>query len=181
MDMKITRLLTIFITGLMLYVVMPVSAQSFEDVKDDPSYVWGQGSSETLQSADDAAVKDLVSQISVNVNNEIETTISNEQANGEATSSVSTTGNLRVSSSVQLSNCKRLVKEENGFFIVLRYVAREEIDKMFDARKAKIDDLISAAERAEEHYKVGDDDFHSGGATQSYDGRDRWFVDDRDP
>lgn len=156
MNMKITRLLTVFAGFLMLCAPLPVCAQSFEEIKIDPSYIWGQGSSETLQSADDAAVKDLVSQISVNINNETETTISNEQANGEATSSVSTTGNLRVSSSVQLSNCKRLVKEEKGFFIVLRYVAREEIDKMFDARKAKIDDLISAAERAEDRYKVGD-------------------------
>ncbi len=131
-------------------------AQSFEEIKNDPSYVWGQGSSETLQSADDAAVKDLVSQISVNVNNEIETTISNEQANGEATSSVSTTGNLRVSSSVQLSNCKRIVEEGKGYYIVLRYVAREEIDKMFDARKSKIEDLIRSAERAESQNKVGD-------------------------
>ena len=131
-------------------------AQDFEDIKGDASYVWGQGSSETLQSADDAAVRDLISQISVNINNEVETTISNEQSGGDAKSSVSTTGNLRVSSSVQLSNCKRLVKEEKGFFIVLRYVAREEIDKMFDARKAKIDDLINAAERAESRNKVGD-------------------------
>lgn len=157
MSTKVTRVFFL-LTAVLMTVggVVRVHAQEMETIKIDPAYVWGQGVGEDLQAADDAAVKDLISQISINIDNQVETTISNEQTGNDARSSVSTTGNLRVSSSVQLSNCKRLVKEEKGHFIVLRYVAREEIDKMFDARKAKIDDLISAAERAESRNKVGD-------------------------
>ena len=156
MNTKVTRILPLFLFLASLFVSLSVSAQDFESIKNDPSYVWGQGSGESLQSADDNAVKDLVSQISMNIDNQTETTISNEQRGDEAKSSVSTSGNLRVSSSVSLSNCKRLVAEEGSYFIVLRYVPREEIDKMFDARKAKIDDLVRAGERAEELTKVGD-------------------------
>ena len=156
MNTKVTRNLPLFLFLASLFVSLSVSAQDFESIKNDPSYVWGQGSGESLQSADDNAVKDLVSQISMNIDNQTETTISNEQRGDEAKSSVSTSGNLRVSSSVSLSNCKRLVSEEGSYFIVLRYVPREEIDKMFDARKAKIDDLVRAGERAEELTKVGD-------------------------
>ena len=156
MNTKVTRNLPLFLFLASLFVSLSVSAQDFESIKNDPSFVWGQGSGETLQSADDNAVKDLVSQISMNIDNQTETTISNEQRGDEAKSSVSTSGNLRVSSSVSLSNCKRLVAEEGSYFIVLRYVPREEIDKMFDARKAKIDDLVRAGERAEELTKVGD-------------------------
>ena len=156
MNTKVTRILPLFLFLASLFVSLSVSAQDFESIKNDPSYVWGQGSGESLQSADDNAVKDLVSQISMNIDNQTETTISNEQHGDEAKSSVSTSGNLRVSSSVSLSNCKRLVAEEGSYFIVLRYVPREEIDKMFDARKAKIDDLVRAGERAEELTKVGD-------------------------
>lgn len=156
MNTKVTRNLPLFLFLASLFVSLSVSAQDFESIKNDPSYVWGQGSGESLQSADDNAVKDLVSQISMNIDNQTETTISNEQRGDEAKSSVSTSGNLRVSSSVSLSNCKRLVTEEGSYFIVLRYVPREEIDKMFDARKAKIDDLVRAGERAEELTKVGD-------------------------
>ena len=156
MNTKVTRNLPLFLFFASLFVSLSVSAQDFESIKNDPSFVWGQGSGETLQSADDNAVKDLVSQISMNIDNQTETTISNEQRGDEAKSSVSTSGNLRVSSSVSLSNCKRLVAEEGSYFIVLRYVPREEIDKMFDARKAKIDDLVRAGERAEELTKVGD-------------------------
>jgi len=135
---------------------MTLHAQDIESIKRDPSYLWGQGVGETLQSADDNAVKDLISQISINIDNQVETTIQNEQSGQDAKSLVSTSGNLRVSSSVSLSNCKRLVSEEGSYFVVLRYVARAEIDKMFDARKAKIDDLVRAGERAEELYKIGD-------------------------
>ena len=156
MNTKVTRILPLFLFLASLFVSLSVSAQDFESIKNDPSFVWGQGSGETLQSADENAVKDLVSQISMNIDNQTETTISNEQRGDEAKSSVSTSGNLRVSSSVSLSNCKRLVAEEGSYFIVLRYVPREEIDKMFDARKAKIDDLVRAGERAEELTKVGD-------------------------
>ena len=156
MNTRLARNLPLFLFLASLFVSLSVAAQDFESIKNDPSYVWGQGSGESLQSADDNAVKDLVTQISMNIDNQTETTISNEQRGDEAKSSVSTSGNLRVSSSVSLSNCKRLVAEEGSYFIVLRYVPREEIDKMFDARKAKIDDLVRAGERAEELTKVGD-------------------------
>ena len=145
--------------GLCLQVlsVPAIMAQDEMDViKRDPSYIWGQGVAETLQAADDNAVKDLISQISVNVDSRTETTVSNEVGNDDVHSSVSTTGNLRVSSSVSLSNCRRIVSEEGSYFIVLRYVDKSEVAKMFDARKTKIKDLIHAGERAEEISKVGD-------------------------
>ena len=155
MNTKVSRIRTFFfLLGVLLS--MTLHAQDIESIKRDPSYVWGQGVGETLQSADDNAVKDLISQISINIDNQVETTIQNEQSGQDAKSLVSTSGNLRVSSSVSLSNCKRLVSEEGSYFVVLRYVARAEIDKMFDARKAKIDDLVRAGERAEELYKIGD-------------------------
>lgn len=139
--------------------VLPFSAfgqDEMDAIKRDPTYVWGQGVAETLQAADDNAVKDLISQISVSVDSRTETEISNIAAGDDVRSSVSTTGNLRVSSSVSLSNCRRIVSEEGSYFIVLRYIDKLEIAKMFDARKAKIRDLIHAGERAEELYKVGD-------------------------
>ena len=155
MNTKVSRIRTFFfLLGVLLS--MTLHAQDIESIKRDPSYLWGQGVGETLQSADDNAVKDLISQISINIDNQVETTIQNEQSGQDAKSLVSTSGNLRVSSSVSLSNCKRLVSEEGSYFVVLRYVARAEIDKMFDAHKAKIDDLVRAGERAEELYKIGD-------------------------
>ena len=136
--------------------VLGMHAQTMDEIKRDPSYIWGQGVAETLQSADDHAVRDLISQVSVNVDSRTETTIASEMSDQDVHSSVSMTGNLRVSSSVSLSNCKRIVEEGKGYYIVLRYVAREEIEKMFDTRRSKVEDLIRSAERAESQNKVGD-------------------------
>ena len=134
-----------------------VSAQDDMDaIKRDPTYVYGQGVAETLQAADESALRDLISQISLTVDSHTETMISNEISDEDVRSSVSTTGNLRVSSSVSLNNCRRIVSEEGSYFIVLRYVDKAEIEKMFDARKTKIRDLIRTGEHAEELFKVGD-------------------------
>ena len=154
---KKNHLFLLLLTGILMLCSMPVVAQEeMEAIKRDPTYVWGQGVAETLQAADESAVKDLISQISVNIDSQTETMISNEVSQSDVHSSVSTTGNLRVSSSVSLNNCRRIVSEEGSYFIVLRYVDKIEIEKMFDARKMKIRDLIRTGESAEEKYKVGD-------------------------
>ena len=133
-----------------------IQAQEVDEIRSNQAYVWGQGFNESYQAADEEAVKDLLSQIVVNVNSETETTISNEQSGEDVKSSVSTTGVLKISSTVSIPNCKRIVKDMGGSYFVLRYVEAAEIDKMFDARKKKIRDLVAAGERAENNNKIGD-------------------------
>lgn len=127
-----------------------------ELIKHNSQYVWGQGSGETLEAADKRAIRDLISQISVNVDAVTTDTVINKQDGSSVSSSVSTSSELRVSSNVSLSNCKRLVLNDKQGFRVLRYVQMAEIVKMFDARKAKIFDLTHAGERAMEQGKVSD-------------------------
>ena len=146
---------TIIIISLLIS-ALGVQAQDVNDIRSNPAYVWGQGFNENYQAADEEAVKDLISQIVVNVNSETETVMTNEQQGDEAKSSVSTTGVLKISSTVSIPNCKRIVKDMDGSYFVLRYVEAAEIDKMFDARKKKIRDLIAAGERAESNNKIGD-------------------------
>lgn len=156
--MRKNRLFLLMVVGVLgiLSAVPAMGQDEMEEIKRDPRFVWGQGVAETLQGADESAVKDLISQISVNVDSHTETLISNEVSDADVKSSISTTGNLRVSSNVSLNNCRRLVSEEGSYFIVLRYVDKSEIEKMFDARKTKVHDLIHTGEHAEELAKVGD-------------------------
>ncbi len=143
----------------LLCLVLPtvVNAQlSWEDVIASSDYVWGQGSGTDLKQADDEAKKDLASLITVNVNSTTETTLHNVQTNDEATSNIETSQTIQISSSVSLSNCKRIVREEDGYFHVLRYVEESEVNRMFDVRKQKIRDLIDYGEKAESACKIGD-------------------------
>ena len=137
-------------------IAQPSVEKQIDAIRHNPDYVWGQGTGESIKAADDNAVRDLISQIVVNVDSRTETQVQNEVDSEGVSSSVSTSSDLRVSSNVSLANCKRLVAEHGNYVIVLRYVERAEIDKMFDARKAKIFDLIQAGEIAEQQAKVSD-------------------------
>lgn len=157
MDKTITRLVFgILCVCCALLSPQKLCAQTMDEIKGDPKFIWGQGVAETLQSADDLAWRDLQSQIYVNVDTRTETSIANEVSGDEAHSSISTSASTKMSSNITLSNCNRLVDEQQNYVVVLRYVAREEVDKMFDARKVKIFDLIAAGEKAEEKAKVAD-------------------------
>lgn len=133
-----------------------IRAQEVDEIRSNPAYVWGQGFNENYQLADEEAIKDLTSQISLNVNSETETTITNEQSGEVVKSSVNSAGVLKISSTVSIPNCKRIVKDMGGSYFVLRYVEAAEVDKIFDARKRKIRDLVASGERAENNYKLGD-------------------------
>ena len=130
-------------------------AQDFDRIKRNPHYVWGEGFSADVRLADDAALHDLISQISVSVDITTETSITNEQVYGEVHSSVVTSGDIKSGSNVTLTNCKRLVSDEGGVYRVLRYIDRAEIDKMYADRKTKIRDLVSFAQHSLEELRLG--------------------------
>ncbi|MBR4546576.1 MAG: LPP20 family lipoprotein, partial [Paludibacteraceae bacterium] len=150
--MKVKTIISIAL----LSVATSLWAEDIDDIRSNPAYVWGQGFNENYKAADEEAIKDLISQIVVDVNSETLTTMTNEQQGDEAKSSVSTTGVLKISSTVSIPNCRRIVKDMDGSYFVLRYVETAEIDRMFDARKKKIRDLIAAGDRAEKNNKIGD-------------------------
>ena len=146
----------LFLFGFSVFFFSEVSSQTIDLIRHNPTFIWGMGNAVTLKEADESAMRDLVSQISVNVDQVTQTSLTNEQKGEEAVSSVSTTSELQISSNVSLSNCRRIVEDKGTFFVVLRYVERADIDRMFDARKAKITDLMAAAERAEQQAKIAD-------------------------
>ena len=71
--MKVKTIISI----ILLSATVSVWAQDVDDIRSNPAYVWGQGFNENYQAADEEAVKDLISQIVVNVNSETETVMTN--------------------------------------------------------------------------------------------------------
>ena len=59
-----------------------------ELIKHNSQYVWGQGSGETLEAADKRAIRDLISQISVNVDAVTTDTVINKQDGSSALQSI---------------------------------------------------------------------------------------------
>lgn len=138
----------------LLFTVLSVSSQNWETVKSDSSYLYGEGWGITVAEADEQALQDLISKISVQVVGEIsheeKESVSNEGVDGKSVfrSSVSTY------SQATLNNTNKVIIKNEPDAHVGRWILKSEVDKIFEGRKYKITDYVSSAIKAEEGGKI---------------------------
>ena len=138
----------------LLFTVLPVFSQNWEAVKGNASYIYGEGWGVTVAEADEQALQDLISKISVQVVGEI----SHEES--ESVSNNGVDGNSIFRSSVStysqatLNNTNKVIIKNEPDAHVGRWILKSEIDKIFEGRKYKITDYISSAITAEEVGKI---------------------------
>jgi hypothetical protein len=149
----IIRLITISCLGMICLInTQMLFAQTREDIKSSSAYLWGEGKGNTLHEADKRALKDLISQISVQVESSFYNILTEEEADvKEYTELV-----LNTYSATTLNQALRKVDERGGKTIVLRYIELENIQKLFKMRQLKLLDYFSSAYSAESDYRMGD-------------------------
>lgn len=147
------RFISIF---LLVSLVFVSNAQSYSEIKSSPEYLWGEGEGETLRLADDQALVDLISQIAVHVSGEKSTTMSNEQNGQNVKSHIKFEQVMKTYSSATLTNTQRLVLSDEPNAKVFRYIKKNELDKIFEARKDKIKEMINVASTALEIKQIDD-------------------------
>ena len=123
-----------------------------EAIKADPNYLWGQGYGENVKEADQGALSDLMSKISVQIESDF--TIDEREVNtNEGNDSHSTVQNVvRTFSQGTLKNTQNIIISEAPQAVVVRYVKRSELDKAFKEREELIMSYVYSAMNAE---KVG--------------------------
>ena len=133
-----------------------VSAQSVEDIKASDEYLSGEGWGESLKAADNAALQDLISKISVSVESQFEHI--EEEITDQVTidSRSACRSVVNTYSQATLQNTQRIVIENEPDAHVFRYVKRSEVDKIFESRRLKVFDMVESAARAVEKGKVDD-------------------------
>ena len=133
-----------------------VCAQSVEDIKASDEYLSGEGWGESLKAADNAALQDLISKISVSVESQFENIEEEvtDQVNVDSRSACRSVVNTY--SQATLQNTQRIVIENEPDAHVFRYVKRSEVDKIFESRRLKVFDMVASAGRAVEKGKVDD-------------------------
>ncbi len=133
-----------------------VCAQSVEDIKASDEYLTGEGWGESLKAADNAALQDLISKISVSVESQFENIEEEitDQVNVDSRSACRSVVNTY--SQATLQNTQRIVIENEPDAHVFRYVKRSEVDKIFESRRLKVLDMVASATRAVEKGKVDD-------------------------
>lgn len=133
-----------------------VFAQSVEAIKASEEYLTGEGWGESLKAADNAALQDLISKISVSVESQFENIEEemNDQNGLDSRSACRSVVNTY--SQATLQNTQRIVIENEPDAHVFRYVKRSEVDKIFESRRLKVFDMVASATRAVEKGKIDD-------------------------
>lgn len=133
-----------------------VCAQSVEAIKDSEEYLCGEGWGESLKAADNAALQDLISKISVSVESQFEN-IEEEMNDINGLDSRSACRSvINTYSQATLQNTQRIVIENEPDAHVFRYVKRTEVDKIFESRRLKVLDMVASAASAVDKGKVDD-------------------------
>lgn len=148
------RCLIIFISALLLSSIHnTLYPQSVSEIKANPSvYLWGEGRGSTLKSADLAALAEIISQISIDVESKFSRLIT--EADGNFNEKVIDVINTYSSST--LNNTERIILSNEPDAVVFRFIKRLEIAKIFDSRKFKIIDMANSGDKALEKNNISD-------------------------
>ncbi len=112
----------------------------------------GHGEDFSFETADQKAIRDLCSQISIQVNVEFKDTV-RETNNTQSQLSEQI---IQTYSSVLLENVERKVRQDkDGKWIVTRILAKEDRLKLFNHRKNKIFQYINTADECEKSGEIG--------------------------
>lgn len=125
-----------------------VASQSIKEIKNDRlNYIWGEGSSSSLNKADQEALNMLISQISTHVESSF-THLSEEFKQSNKTNfQENFQGIIKTYSSATLRNTERIVVSNEPDAMVFRYIKRSELNKIFEEREHKIIDFAKNAHR----------------------------------
>lgn len=142
---------------LLLLIGIPCGAQSWEEVKaDSRTYLYGEGIGETLDEADKQALAALISKISIVVSSNY------EMLEGESRSDSGTEYQRYIENKVStfshatLTNTESVILSNEPEAHVGRWIRRSEIDRIFTARKNKIQEYVGNAVRGEAAGKADD-------------------------
>ncbi len=146
------KVLIIFLT-----LLIPVGGwcQDYRHITTSGNYIYGEGKAGSALQADRLALSYISEQLSIAVNSKISLQNDIRKSSGTIQSESTIKDIVSTYSSTTLTKCGKLVLE-NGpeTYRILRYIHKEEIDRMFKAREQKILEMIGIAQRAEEEMKI---------------------------
>jgi hypothetical protein len=145
------RLLTLLIS---CFTVLSTFAQSWEAVKSSKEYLYGEGWGTTVAEADQQALNDLISKISLQVSGHSSQTEEERVDNNGLTAESSFQSVVQTYSSATLTNTEKVIIKNEPDAHVGRWMKRTEVDLIFESRKNKIADYITSGLEAEKRGKV---------------------------
>ena len=151
------------ITILLILIALPmfVLAQNAAEnevlrIKANSDYIWGQGRSNSDSKADQQALSDLISKISVVVqsNTQLDMSQVTEGLNCDSKSILESV--VKTYSIGNLNNTKAIWVSYEPEAYVVRYIHRDELEKVFKEREDRIWSYVYTAQNAESEYRIDD-------------------------
>lgn len=134
--------------GIIITMALTVMAQGVDGIKRNSSYLYGEGGGVTLQAAKEAALADLIQKISVTVHSDFTSKERELNQDGNVTSDAEYQSIIRSYSTATLTNVKTIVLKPEPDASVFLYIAKSEIDRIFESRVAKAKEFVGNADEA---------------------------------
>lgn len=148
---RLTLALCIIIT-----MALTVTAQGVDGIKRNSGYLYGEGGGVTLQAAKEAALADLIQKISVTVHSDFTSKERELNQDGNVTSDAEYQSIIRSYSTATLTNVKTIVLKPEPDASVFLYIAKSEIDRIFESRVAKAKEFVGNADEALKNGQIDD-------------------------
>ena len=133
--------------------------QSFEGIQRDQRYLTGRGEGATVEEADQNALHQLMSQLSVTVESQFKIEEGEMSKDNQVTSHSVVESVVKTYTAGTLRNARQMVVENKKGgkvtgYRVLRYIEKADIKKVFEEREAKVMNYLSLAEKSEEKKEI---------------------------
>lgn len=142
--------------GIIITMALTVTAQGVDGIKRNSSYLYGEGGGVTLQAAKEAALADLIQKISVTVHSDFTSRERELNQDGNVTSDAEYQSIIRSYSTATLTNVKTIVLKPEPDASVFLYIAKSEIDRIFESRVAKAKEFVGNADEALKNGQIDD-------------------------
>lgn len=138
--------------------LVPSFAQSWDEVKRHSDvYLYGEGWGTTVEEADQQALANLISKISVVVSSDFSITEDEKTVNGVLDASTYTNMKVQTYSAATLTNTERIVIDNNPDEAHIgRFIKRTEINRIFEGRIRTVKEYIRLGNIAENNGKIDD-------------------------
>ncbi len=154
----ISRAINLLLVLCLSQMTMAQNTQKQADaiLQNTERYLSAMGEGSTLEEADQYALHQLTSQISVSVQSQFSLKEEEITDNAQTTSRSAVESVVKTYSRGTLHNAHQMIieKDKTTGYKVLRYIEKTDLQKIFEERKAKIMDYVSLAEKSEEKGEI---------------------------
>lgn len=154
------QLINLVLLSLIIFAYIPAKSQdketllSWERIKSNSEYIHGEGYGTTIKEADENALHDLLSKISLQVSGSFDQRESEITTNNNVDSRTEITSIIKTYTSGTLTNTQKMIIMDEPDARVGRYIKTIEVHKIFDNRKARVENMLNQACKAESKGRI---------------------------